>query len=191
MTMAAEHLHVKIKQTRNITLVNIRNINISYNNRFIINIGVIFRTLEYLMPEIYSKSCQVSKMMTLAQVFYCEFCEISKNTFSYWTPPVAASNDEALWEWHRTVYSGMIRHTQRHSAIFNNVQAYCGALRHTETSLRHIEQYSDIFRTLHNLCINNRANPGTFRAWRTCKIIRHIQSPAIVNTVHSSVFKDI
>ena len=28
---------------------------------------------------------------TLAQVLSCEFCEISKNTFSYRTPPVAAS----------------------------------------------------------------------------------------------------
>ena len=27
----------------------------------------------------------------LAQVFPCEFCKISKNTFSYRTPPVAAS----------------------------------------------------------------------------------------------------
>ena len=27
----------------------------------------------------------------LAQVFYCEFCKISKNIFSYRTPPVAAS----------------------------------------------------------------------------------------------------
>ena len=30
----------------------------------------------------------------LAQVFSCEFCEIFKNTFSYRTPPVAAS---VLW----------------------------------------------------------------------------------------------
>ena len=29
--------------------------------------------------------------MTLAHVFSCEFCEISKNTFSYGTPLVAAS----------------------------------------------------------------------------------------------------
>ena len=29
--------------------------------------------------------------ITLAQVFPCEFCEISKNTFSYRTPPMAAS----------------------------------------------------------------------------------------------------
>ena len=28
---------------------------------------------------------------TLVQVFSCEFCKISKNTFSYRTPPVAAS----------------------------------------------------------------------------------------------------
>ena len=28
---------------------------------------------------------------TLAQVFSCEFCGISKNIFSYRTPPVAAS----------------------------------------------------------------------------------------------------
>ena len=27
----------------------------------------------------------------VAHVFSCEFCEISKNTFSYRTPPVAAS----------------------------------------------------------------------------------------------------
>ena len=32
-----------------------------------------------------------TKKETLAQVFSCEFCLISKNTFSYRTPPVAAS----------------------------------------------------------------------------------------------------
>ena len=31
------------------------------------------------------------KKEILAQVFSCEFCEISKNSFSYRTPPVAAS----------------------------------------------------------------------------------------------------
>ena len=31
------------------------------------------------------------KKETLAQVFSCEFCEISKSTFFYRTPPVAAS----------------------------------------------------------------------------------------------------
>ena len=32
------------------------------------------------------------KKETLAQVFSCEFCEISRNTFSYRTLPVAASD---------------------------------------------------------------------------------------------------
>ena len=39
------------------------------------------------------------KKKTLAHVFSCEFCEISKNTFLYRTPPVAASvcaNDYSL-----------------------------------------------------------------------------------------------
>ena len=31
------------------------------------------------------------KKDTLAQVFCCEFCEVAKNTFSFRTPPVAAS----------------------------------------------------------------------------------------------------
>ena len=36
-------------------------------------------------------ACNVIEKETLAQVFSHEFCEISKNTFSYRTPPVAAS----------------------------------------------------------------------------------------------------
>ena len=32
----------------------------------------------------------------MAQVFSCEFCEISKNTFSYRTPPVVASDSSGL-----------------------------------------------------------------------------------------------
>ena len=35
---------------------------------------------------------QLIKKDTLAQVFSCEFCEISKNAFSYRTPPAAASD---------------------------------------------------------------------------------------------------
>ena len=33
---------------------------------------------------------------TLAQVFSCEFCKISKNTFSYRTTPVAASGHKLM-----------------------------------------------------------------------------------------------
>ena len=39
---------------------------------------------------IFKNSCNFIKKETLAQVFSCEFCEISKNTFSYRTAPVAA-----------------------------------------------------------------------------------------------------
>ena len=37
------------------------------------------------------EACNLIKKETLAQVFSCEFCEISKNTFFYRTPLVAAS----------------------------------------------------------------------------------------------------
>ena len=43
-------------------------------------------------PELYSPATILK--MTLAQVFSCEFCEVSKNTLSYRAPPVAAS---VLW----------------------------------------------------------------------------------------------
>ena len=37
------------------------------------------------------ETCNFIKKETLAQVFYCEFCEISKNTFFQRTPLVDAS----------------------------------------------------------------------------------------------------
>ena len=40
----------------------------------------------FLHPEAYN----FIKKETLAHVFSCEFCEISKNIFFYRTPPVAA-----------------------------------------------------------------------------------------------------
>ena len=44
---------------------------------------------EFLFSE--AEACNFIKKETLAQMFSCEFCEIAKNTFSYRTPPVAAS----------------------------------------------------------------------------------------------------
>ena len=38
-----------------------------------------------------SQACNFIKKETLAQVFSCEFCETSRNTFCYRTPPVTAS----------------------------------------------------------------------------------------------------
>ena len=48
--------------------------------------------LEILQNSPENDCARVSiKKGTLAQVFSCEFCKISKNTFSDRTPPVAAS----------------------------------------------------------------------------------------------------
>ena len=41
-------------------------------------------------------SQQLYKKETPAQVFSCEFCEISKNTFPYKTPTVAASGSAQI-----------------------------------------------------------------------------------------------
>ena len=45
------------------------------------------------------EACDLIKKETLTQVFPYEFCEISKNTFSYRTPPVAASELRNINDW--------------------------------------------------------------------------------------------
>ena len=44
-----------------------------------------------VQPEAEPEACNFIKKETLAQVFSFEFCEISKNTFSYRTPLVGGS----------------------------------------------------------------------------------------------------
>ena len=39
--------------------------------------------------KLQASACNFIKKETLAQVFSCEFCENTKNSFSYRTPPVA------------------------------------------------------------------------------------------------------
>ena len=39
------------------------------------------------------EDCNFIKKETVAQVFSCEFCEISKNAFCYKIPPVVASEN--------------------------------------------------------------------------------------------------
>ena len=51
------------------------------------NIGARVSSLIKLQAE----ACNFIKKETLTQVFSCELYEISKNTFSYRMPPVAAS----------------------------------------------------------------------------------------------------
>ena len=49
-------------------------------------------SLTKLQVWVWPEACNFIKKNTLAHVFFCEFCEISKNIFSYRTPPVAASS---------------------------------------------------------------------------------------------------
>ena len=48
-------------------------------------------TRKHVCQSVRSEACNFIKKETLAPVFSCEFCKVSKNTFSYRTPPVAAS----------------------------------------------------------------------------------------------------
>ena len=49
------------------------------------------QNISYIDRNLRPKACSFNKKETLAQMFSCEFCEISKNTFFNRTPPVAAS----------------------------------------------------------------------------------------------------
>ena len=51
-----------------------------------------FARVSFLI-KLQSEACNFIKKETQAQVFSCEFCQISKNTFSYRMPLVAASNN--------------------------------------------------------------------------------------------------
>ena len=48
-------------------------------------------TVEAIVRRCSEKALNLIKKETLAQVFSCECCKISKNTFSYRAPPMAAS----------------------------------------------------------------------------------------------------
>ena len=52
---------------------------------------VMMKTADKLWQIIGLGPATLLRKKTLAQVFSCEFCEISKNTFYYRTPLVAAS----------------------------------------------------------------------------------------------------
>ena len=53
--------------------------------------GVLKNFAKFTGKHLCQEACNFIKKETLAQLFSCEFCEISKKTFSYRTPPVAAS----------------------------------------------------------------------------------------------------
>ena len=51
----------------------------------------VFHLILWQLEILNGGACNFIKKETLAQVFCCEFCKISKNTFFYRTPLVAAS----------------------------------------------------------------------------------------------------
>ena len=65
------------------------------------------------------EACNFIKKEALAQVFSCEFCEISKNTFSCRTPRVAAS-DFAAFGLNMEIYSVNLRIQPKRKKIVTN-----------------------------------------------------------------------
>ena len=61
--------------------------------------------------KLYAKACKLIKKESLAQVLSCEFREISKNSFFYITPSVAASakskNTLSLINFGQQIHVGM------------------------------------------------------------------------------------
>ena len=56
--------------------------------------GVLRNFAKFIGKHLY-QACNFIKKETLAQVFSCEFCRTSKNSFSYRTPSVAASKSDS------------------------------------------------------------------------------------------------
>ena len=56
-------------------------------------LGLLYYITSTLYIFLLRNNSDFIKKEALAQVFSCEFCEISKNTFFYRTPPVAASDN--------------------------------------------------------------------------------------------------
>ena len=62
-----------------------------------------------------ASACNFTKKETLAQVFFCEFCKIFKNTFSYSILPVAAS---VICFGHNY----MVKRLHKHSVVMDNIK---------------------------------------------------------------------
>ena len=88
-----------------------------------------------------------------------------------------------------------------HSSIFRHIQGHTCILRHIQELLRNIEPYNiQTYPNLSNPCIYSRAifrtlpylePEATSKACQICRMIRHNESPDIVRTVYSYIFKDI
>ena len=97
--------------------------------------------------------------------------------------------------------NSLLSHSLAYSETVSNIQSCSGILRDIKAYLSIFKHYWGIIKNIRtlSLCIYNRAIFRTLaflepeassESCRTCKIIMHIQSPCIVRTVYSNVFKD-
>ena len=101
------------------------------------------------------------------------------------------------------IFKGMQHYLPMFSPTLSHVQAHWETLRHVEAYSGIIVAYWAVFRYIQNcVALHIRAchikNPSIFiepmassKGYQTCKMIRHIQSPGIVRTAYSSIFRDI
>ena len=109
----------------------------------------IFRTHAYLMLEIYSKPCQLFKI-------YLRHIENLGTV--------------------RTVYSGICRHVQEYSAIFNDIEEDKGILRHFHI-LRHYWSMLSLIPTYSELCVTLAYTTVPYsEPWHVYNS-RHLQKP--------------
>ena len=64
------------------------------------------------------------KKEALAQVFSCQFCEISQNTFFYSTPPVAASIQRIIQSIIHDLHQFRIKYNKLHFIIYFTTLCY-------------------------------------------------------------------
>ena len=63
---------------------------------------------------LFSSTCSIQ---LTCQVFSCEFCEVSKNTYSYKTPPVGASECSRNLEFKKQTDQNSITQNLRHGIL--------------------------------------------------------------------------
>ena len=76
-----------------VSIVDFEQVNTSWEGllKVFMIFSKVFQSLNLFQIKFPKISCNFVKKEALAQVFSCEFCQIYQNTFSYRTPPVAAS----------------------------------------------------------------------------------------------------
>ena len=93
-----------------------------HDERYVLKTTIIWK-LRLAFEVCRPQTCNFIKKETLAQVLSCEFCEISKNTFSYRTPLVAASEESIylkypqVWLWEMSCNHRLCRGVYRKTKI--------------------------------------------------------------------------